>query len=262
MRVSLFQFTPEHGRIAANLARIQAALARVETDLVVLPELCLSGYLFRNRAELCACAEPVPSGPSVTALSRLCRSRRLNLVLGLAESEGSRIFNTAVLLASDGTIHRYRKAHLFLDEKDLFDPGDSPFPVFTVAGVRMGMLICFDYFFPESSRSLALKGAQIVCHPANLVLDYAQWMTLTRAAENRVFWILCNRTGTEILGSRQMRFTGQSQFVDPFGRLLARAGARGERLLTVQIDPSLALNKNVTPRNHCLNDRRPGLYGL
>jgi predicted amidohydrolase len=250
------------GDVRANLSHILQTLDTARADLVVLPELCLSGYLFASRRELAGCAEPVPGGPSIAAISGLCRSRNLNVVLGLAEAAGSRLHNTAVLVTSAGAVHKYRKAHLFTDEKDLFDPGDTPFPVFMVGDVAVGMLVCFDYFYPEAARTLALRGCQIVCHPANLVLDYAQTMTLTRAAENRVFWILASRTGHETLGSRTVRFTGMSQVAAPDGRLLWRGSPDREELVVVEIDPALALDKRATPRNDLLADRRTDLYRL
>jgi predicted amidohydrolase len=254
MRVGFYQFEPESRAVERNLARIETVLDHARADLVVLPELCTTGYLFRDRAELARHAEDVPSGPT-------CR-RLAAVVAGLPERAGSRVFNSSVLFTSEGDIHVYRKSHLFLDEKDIFDPGDTGFPVFEVDFVKVGMLVCFDYIFPESARSLALAGCQVVCHPANLVLDYAQWMTLTRAAENRVFWVLANRTGTETLGDRALTFTGRSQLVDPRGRLLYRAGVDSEELPVIDIEPEQALDKLATPRNHLLDDRRTDLYRL
>ena len=260
MRVGFYQFQPAFHDPKANLDRVAARLEATAADLVVLPELCLSGYLFASRAELARFAEPVPDGPSCRALASLCRRRGMNLVFGIAEQAGDRLYNSAVLVTRDGDCRVWRKAHLFLDEKDVFDPGDLAFPVFEVDGVKVGMLVCFDYIFPESARSLALHGARIICHPANLVLDYAQSMTLTRTIENRVFWILANRTGQETLGAKSLSFTGRSQVAAPGGRLLYRAGLAGEELPVIDIDPSEADDKLATPRNHLLDDRRTDLY--
>ncbi len=260
MKVGFFQFCPEHLRPDTNLEHVTRALTGIDCDLVVLPELCLTGYMFQSRKELATYAEPVPDGPSCQTLARFCREQELNLVIGLVERAGDRIFNSAVLITRHGNCHTYRKTHLFLDEKDIFDPGDKPFPVFDIDGVRVGMLVCFDYFAPETAKALTLNGAQLICHPSNLVLDYAQWMTLTRAAENRVFWIIANRTGTETLGTKAMTFTGCSQFVGPTGKLLYRAGTDTEELHIIEIDPAAADDKNVTPRNHLIADRRTDLY--
>ena len=260
MRVGFYQFRPEHREVKLNLARMAAALGHARADLVVLPELAITGYLFESHDELARHAEEVPAGPTCRELSSLCRERNMNVVFGLAEKSGEDIFNSAVLIDRHGESHVYRKTHLFLDEKDIFAPGDTGFPVFEIDGVKVGMLVCFDYIFPESSRSLALAGAQLVCHPANLVLDYAQWMTLTRAAENRIFWILANRTGSETVGDRTLSFTGRSQVVGPTGELLYRAAMDTEELPVIDINPAEALDKLATPRNHLLEDRRPDLY--
>lgn len=260
MRVGFFQFAPARGDVAANRERIRAALERAEADLIVLPELAVSGYLFESRDGLAACAEEVPGGPTCRMLAGLCRDRNLAVVAGLAERAGDRLYNSAVLVTPGGDIGLYRKAHLFLDEQDLFAPGDLAFPVFEYRGVKLGLLVCFDHFFPEAARALALKGAQVICHPSNLVLRYAHITTACRSIENRVFWVLANRTGTECAGKKRLSFIGESQVLAPDGRVLLRAGPDTEELAMVEIDPAEALNKQVTRRNHLLNDRRTDLY--
>jgi predicted amidohydrolase len=260
MRIGLLQFTPQPGDVRANLDHIAHALSGARADLIVLPELCTTGYLFPSRSELARLSEPVPAGPTCTAMAALSRDTKATIVWGLAERADSRIFNSAVMVTPHGEFHVYHKAHLFVDEKDLFDRGDSPFPVFDLGPVKVGMLVCFDHFFPEAARSLALHGAQVICHPSNLVLEYAQTNSITRAVENRVFWILANRTGSETLGEKTLAFNGRSQVVAPDGRLLGRAGPNSEELLFAEIDPAEALNKKVTPRNDLFLDRRTDLY--
>jgi 5-aminopentanamidase len=260
MRIGFYQFSPLHKDRRRNLERIAMALEHTRADLVVLPEMCTEGYLFVAREELARHAEPVPDGPSCRTLVPLCRKLNLNLVFGLAELAGKRIYNSAVLITAAGEVHVYRKTHLFLDEKDVFDKGDIPYPVFDLGGVKVGMLVCFDHFFPEAARQLALKGAQVICHPANLVLDYAHTTTASRAIENRVFWILANRTGAELAPGKELRFIGRSQVVAPGGRVLYRAGAETEELPVIEIDPRDALDKMVTHCNHLLDDRRTDLY--
>ena len=274
MRVGLLQFTPRPSDVRANLDRIAQALASVEADLIVLPELCTTGYLFASRSEIAALSEPVPDGPTCEAMAALSRDRRTAIVWGMAQAAGERLFNSAVMVTPQGEFHVYRKAHLFVDEKDLFDRGDSPFPVFEVpfghrhsdfelrASTKVGMLVCFDHFFPEAARSLALRGAQIICHPSNLVLEYAHANSVTRAVENRVFWILANRTGSETLGEKTLTFNGRSQIVAPDGRLLVAAGPDSEETLIADITPTEALDKKVTPRNDLLADRRTDLYSI
>jgi predicted amidohydrolase len=260
MRVGLFQFAPRPGDVRANLDHIAHALSKIRADLIVLPELCTTGYLFPSRSEVTRLSEPVPNGPTCETMAALSRDRKTAIVWGMPESAGAHIFNSAVMVTPQGKSHVYHKAHLFVDEKDLFDPGDSPFPVFDLGSVKVGMLVCFDHFFPEAARSLALHGAQVICHPSDLVLEYAHANSVTRAVENRVFWVLANRTGSETLGEKTLAFSGRSQIVAPDGRLLGRAGSDSEELLIVEIDPAEALDKKVTPRNDLFLDRRTDLY--
>ena len=107
-------------------------------------------------------------------------------IAGLAERAGDRFFNSSVLVRPDGSREVYRKVHLFMDEKSLFEPGDLGFPVFEACGTTVGMMICFDWIFPEAARSLALAGAEILCHPSNLLLPWGQAAMITRRPEMAV----------------------------------------------------------------------------
>ncbi len=260
MRLGFHQFRPVRGDPDGNLSSIARALESVDADLVVLPELALSGYLFRDRQQALGLAEEVP-GRRTDALAALCAGRRLHVVCGLAERAGGRLFNSAVLVGPDGLVACYRKAHLFRFEKEIFEPGDSGFEVHEVAGARVGMLVCFDWIFPEAARALALAGADVIAHPSNLVLPHAQRALVTRCLENRLFWVLANRTGSESEGGASLAFTGRSRIAGPDGRVLADAGAGETRLEVVDVDPASARDKHVTPENDLLADRRPALYG-
>lgn len=155
---------PRVGESEANRERVRTAvLAAPEADLLVLPELANSGYHFESQGQSAQLAEPV-DGPFVALLRELARARNLTLVSGLAERDGSTLYNSAVLVRPDGSIELYRKLHLFLNEKDHFAPGNLGLPVFQVGAARIGLLICFDWQFPEAWRTLALRGADIVCH--------------------------------------------------------------------------------------------------
>ena len=118
----------------------------------------------------------------------------------IAERVGDDCYNTCVLSFGGEIKARYRKVHLFDREKELFTPGDLPFDVYDLRGVKVGMMICFDWVFPEAMRALALKGAQIVCHPSNLVLPYCPRAMITRCIENGVYAITTNRVGNEARG--------------------------------------------------------------
>lgn len=262
IRVGFYQFAPVFSDKHENLRKIAAALETVQADLIVLPELCTTGYLFVSQDEVNELAEPIP-GPTTLFLENLTRRKHLWLILGMAERDeaSKRCYNSATLISPDGYKATYRKAHLFLEEKLYFAPGDSPFRIYDLSFARVGMLVCFDHFFPEVARRLALQGAQIICHPSNLVLpEYGQQITRVRAIENRVFWILANRSGREERGGKVLSFTGESQIVSPQGEILAKAPTDTEDLQIVEISPAVADDKHVTVMNDLFADRRPDFY--
>ncbi|MEN3010000.1 MAG: nitrilase-related carbon-nitrogen hydrolase [Candidatus Bipolaricaulaceae bacterium] len=263
MRVGYVQFAPEFGEKERNLRRIEELLAGEEADLWVLPELCTTGYQFRNREELEELAEPVPQGPTVRRLLALARQRGCHLVVGIAEAAGDRFYNSALLLGPQGVLAHYRKIHLFYEEKNLFAPGDRPLAVAEVGAARVGLLICYDHLFPEVARTLALLGADLLAHPANLVIPGLGQLTMrVRALENRVFTVTANRIGTEARTGEALRFTGLSQVVAPDGQVLAQAPQDQEEVRAVEIDLHQARNKRLTRLNDVLADRRPEFYRI
>jgi predicted amidohydrolase len=237
MRVGVVQFRPVFGDIIGNVERMLELVSQARADLFVLPELALSGYIFASRDEAHSLAQ-------------------------LAEKAGEKLYNAALLIAPDGARTVYRKVQLFADEKRIFDPGDRPPRPVEVAGARLGMMICFDWIFPEVARTLALAGTDILCHSANLVLPYCQDAMITRCIENRVFALTANRIGTERRAGQELTFTGRSQVISPRGEILARADVDSEEVLVAELDLSLARDKNITERNHLLTDRRPDVYRL
>jgi len=240
---------------------MEQALRSTDADLLVCPELATTGYLYTKRGELADVAEPVPTGPTCARLGRAAREAGRAIAFGIAEKVGEQIFNSAVLLAPDGTTVCYRKAHLFDTETLVFDrAGPSP-RMAAVAGVRVGLMICFDWRFPEMARLLALEGADLIAHPSNLVHPYCQDAMITRSLENRVFSVTSSRTGTERADGMELAFAGRSQIVSPRGERLAQADATEECVRTAEIDPALARDKRVTARNDLFADRRVDLYG-
>jgi predicted amidohydrolase len=256
-----YQFAPARGRPEANRKRLEEALRSTRLDLLVCPELATTGYLYFDRAELLPLAEAVPGGPTCAVLTDACRETGRAIVLGLAERDGDRLYNSAVLLTPDGGAVCYRKAHLFDTETLVFDRSGVTPRHGRVAGARVGLLVCFDWRFPEMARTLALEGADLIAHPANLVHPYCQDAMITRSLENRVFTITASRTGEEALGATTLRFTGRSQIVSPRGERLAQADAAEECVRTAEIDVMLARDKRVTERNDLFGDRRPDVYG-
>lgn len=256
------QFAPRRCDVGRNIATIETLLCDVKADLLVLPELANSGYMYASPADLAPYAEPADgSGSFLAALQRLAGSTGGVVVAGFAELTPAGLYNSAAAVSAAGIIQLYRKTHLFWDEKTLFLPGDSGFRVFEHGGARIGMMICFDWYFPESARTLALRGAQIIAHPSNLVLPHCQTAMVTRCLENRVFAITTNRYGTEALdGATPLTFTGASQVMDARGSRICRAPVEGDSVMVVEIDPTLADDKQVTARNHLFADRRPEMY--
>jgi predicted amidohydrolase len=260
LRIGYYQFRPTFGAVKKNLGKVTAALASISADIIVLPELAFTGYYFKDRHELLGLAEDPVDSPTVVALAALCRQQDFFLVTGFAERCGDKLFNSALLIGPDGLVATYRKLHLFNEEKNNFDPGDLPLAVQTVRGAKLGMMVCFDWAFPEVARSLTLLGAQVLCHPSNLVLTFCQDAMRTRCIENRVFAITTNRYGADIRPQGTLKFTGQSQLVAPGGKLISKAPAQRSALEIVEIDPDLADNKKITALNDVVADRRPKFY--
>src|SRR6056297_2585366 len=260
VKIGFFQFAPAIGNVDHNRSRLVEALLQTDADLLVAPELSVSGYYFSSTAQARKLAEPIP-GPTTDALSEASAKSGCTIVTGIAELAGEQLFNSAVVIGPEGIIGTYRNIHLFDEETMHFTPGSEGFFSFDLKGVKVGVLVCFDHMFPEAARSFALQGVQIVCHPSDLVLpEYGQLTSRVRALENRMYWILANRWGTEEVGEKALTFTGISQVVHPRGQILTQADAAADDISTVEIDPTESLNKRVTEYNHLLDDRRPEFY--
>jgi len=249
MKVGYYQFAPEFGKPFQNLERIRTVLSGVEADIVVLPELAFTGYYFEDRQELRCIAENVSDSSTVEALTNLCRDNDFYLVAGFAERERDELYNSALLIGPHGLLCTYRKLHLFNTEKEYFDPGNTPLNTVEIRGAKVGLMICFDWIFPEVARTLALQGANLLCHPSNLVLNYCQDAMRTRCLENSVFAVTANRTGTEIRPRGKLAFTGQSQIVGPKGNVIASSNSEGEDLILREIEVNSARDKSFTKNN-------------
>lgn len=262
MKVGVYQNHPQFGEVEKNVQQAIKDLKDVDADLMVLPEFFNTGYQFVSGEEAESLAEEIPSGKTCQAMEKFSHSKRMFLVFGLAEINDNRRYNSAVVMGPDGFIGIYRKSHLFAEEKYFFHPGDTGFKVFDIGMARIGIMICFDWWFPESVRTLALKGAEIICHPANLVLQGCQKAMVTRSIENGVFSATANRIGTEARGGKDpLVFTGESQILNHRGELLTRLGKDKTGISIVDIDVKKARDKKITKQNDRFKDRRPELYG-
>jgi predicted amidohydrolase len=259
-RIAFVQGRPTFGRTAANLERGLALAATVDADLLVLPELWSSGYVFSSRAEVASLAEDARTGPTARALTAAARRERRHYVAGFPEVHRGRYYNAALLVGPAGVVTVYRKLHLFEREQEWFSPGDLPLAVHAVGPARVGLLICFDWRFPEAARVLALQGADVIAHPSNLVFPNAQEAMRVRALENRLWTVTANRTGTESRPGGRVPFTGRSQIVNPDGIVVARAGRTGETAHAVDADLASARDKSLTSLTPLFASRRPRFY--
>jgi predicted amidohydrolase len=258
--LAIAQTSPGFLTLDANLTAAMELVAAVEADIYLFPELFLSGYAFSDLQQVRRCALS-PRSPQFDDVKRLTAERGIAICGGYVELDSENLYNSAFFMGDGRLLANYRKTHLFYREGQFFSPGDSGFSVFEYRGVRLGMMICFDWIFPESARSLALLGAQVVLHPANLVLPYCQRAMFARAVENRVFIATANRVGTEsnTFGD-DLTFTGGSQLVSPTGEYLMELDATEPGIRAVRIDPQAADDKALNPYNAILEDRRPELY--
>jgi predicted amidohydrolase len=266
MRVAVAQMDPmlaeQERNLDACVARLEEAAA-AGAELLVLPECAIPGYMFESLEEGLSCAEEVP-GPTTEALEDACERLDAYVVCGLLQRDGDLLRNAAVLVGPEGLIGTYWKTHLpFLGVDRFVTPGDELTVYDTPLG-RIGVEICYDLRFPEVTRTLALKGADIVAHPTNFPVAariQTELITVARAAENRIYLLTANRVGKE----RGGEFCGWSQIVDPFGTRLAEAGETGEALLVAEVDVEKARDKDyVIPGEYELylfGHRRPELYG-
>ena len=177
---------------------------------------------------------------------------------GICEIDSEGLHNSAPIFGGGKHLGTYRKIHLFDEEKLWFLPGREEPPIIEFNGFRFGVMVCFDWAFPELSRVLALKGVQVILHPANLILRslYCVKAMITRSIENRVFTATASRVGSE----GKLTFMGASQVTDPRGHILLSMNDSETGVSWVEIDPTAADDKTLTPRNDVLGDRVPDLY--
>ncbi len=257
IQAGIIQFEPLLGDPDANLNKAAGLLSQAsDAQLVVLPELANSGYNFTSKKQAFDLSEPINDSPFVKMLLDWAEKNDQFIVAGLNERDQNKLYNTAVLVGPEGMVGKYRKMHLFWNEFDFFEKGDTGLPVFEVDGCKLGILICFDWIFPEAWRILALKGAEVICHPSNLVLPYAQQAVPAHCLMNRFYALTANRYGTE----GNVTFSGHSFISDPLGKTVYTAPPAADDIHLEELDLGLSRQKQITPRNHAMDDRRPDQY--
>lgn len=265
-RVACCQVPLAIGDRDANRDIVRAAVegaAGNGAQVIVLPELASSGYVFADRAELEALAEP-RDGPTVTAWAELAATLGVTIVGGFPERAGAAVFNSAAIVDASGLRGVYRKAHLWDTENAVFDLGDDlPLTIDTEHG-RIGVMICYDVEFPEWVRAAALAGADLLCVPVNWPLlprpagerPTEQIRVLAGAGINRLPIAVCDRTGVE----RGVDWIGGSIITDADGYPVAVAQFREPGTIISELDLAQSRIKKFNENNDVFGDRRVELY--
>ncbi len=236
--------------------------------IVLLPELANTGYMFNTRKEAFSLAEVVPGGETTQRWEELAKDRGVYLAAGIAEREGYSLYNTSVLIGPDGFIGSYRKLHLWNREKLFFEPGDLGLPVFHTPIGRLGMIVCYDMWFPELIRIYALQGADLILNVTNWVAGseaerdsrVTEAVCVAQAHMSSLFVAAADRIGVE----RGQPFLGRSMIVSPTGEALAGpASFDEEEIVYAECDLSEARKrKRKTRLNHVVHDRRTDVYDV
>lgn len=269
VKVCAIQFEP---RMCDKEENVRKGIEMLEeaadkgANLCVLPELFNTGYMFNTRAEVYEVAEQIPDGATTKALEKVAKERNIYIAAGLVElaPDNVQCFNSAVLIGPNGYIGKHRKMHLWCNDKLFFEPGDMDYQVFHTPIGRIGLIICFDMWYFESFRILALKGADIVCCPTNWVKlppdeigTMGTYLAMCNAHCNHIFVVAADRIGVE----RGCTFPGRSCIVGPDGWFLAGpASDDKEEILISAVNLMESRNINLNDYNTIFRDRRTDLY--
>jgi N-carbamoylputrescine amidase len=270
VKAAVIQMAPEVGHKADNVERsveLASRAAEAGAELIVMPELCNSGYVFQSREEAFELAEEVPGGSTCSAWHEVCREHGCYVVAGIAERAGAALYNAAVVLGPEGHLGTFRKLHLWNEENLYFEPGNLGLPVFHTRHGRIGTFICYDAWFPENFRICAVQGADLICVPTNWVPipgqapdqpAMANILCMANAHANSVYVLAADRVRSE----RGQEFLGRSVIVGYTGWPIAGpASSDQEEILTAEIDVAEARrNRSWNAFNQPLRDRRRDVY--
>lgn len=262
MKLTVVQFNPLLGETARNCSYILDTIKKTDTKIIVFPELATSGYFFQATAEAAKCGEKA-GGPFFSQVQELASSIDKIIIYGFPEKSGAKVYNSAAVIFPNNKLSSvYRKTHLFYKERFCFTPGDTGFNVIHDhdAGISIGTMICYDWRFPESARTLGLKGADLIVCPSNLVTDVWHIAMPARALENKVYLAVANRTGSERKAGEELVFTGKSAIYGYNGSVMAEADTASDNILSVDITPSKTRDKSFNEFNDINTDRRPKFY--
>ena len=270
VKIACIQMEPVVGEKERNVRRSLEFIERAAANgaqLVVLPELCNSGYVFNSREEVFGLAEEIPTGPTSRSWQEAARKHGLHIVAGINQRDGQTLYNAAVVIGPSGHVGTFRKVHLWNEENLFFEPGNLGFPVFRTPLGRIGTFICYDGWFPESFRLCALQGADLVCIPTNWVPipgqaqdreAMANILCMAAAHSNSLFVAAADRIGVE----RGQQFIGQSVVISYTGWPIGSAASSdGEEIIYAEANLADARRgRNWNAFNQVLRDRRTDLY--
>lgn len=260
MKVWFLQLDSKIGKISNNLSKLEQYLQKNKADLFVLPELFTTGYMFKDKEELKKYCENIPNWPTTNKLISLCKKYDMYLLVWLAEIQNGKLFDTTILVWPNGFIWKNQKKHLFYKENLIFDKWENAYVVYKTPIWNIGLMVCFDFMFPEVYRALALQWADILCITCCLKTPAYKVMTMARAwaLQNWVYTLTVNRVGKE----RGVKFTGSSEIVWPRMEILAKWKKDEEDCKIVSIDINRAKDKGYNEYNNLLEDRRTNFYQL
>jgi predicted amidohydrolase len=266
--LAAIQFDPRLGQKEANVAKSLELIkqaAKQGANLIVLPEMANTSYIFDTREECFSVCEKIPEGPTTKAWIKAAKDLNVYICAGIGEiDDDGKLYNSAVLIGPDGYIGTHRKMHLWCDDKVFFEPGNLGFQVFQTPIGRISMIICFDMWYPECFRILAGMGADIVCCPTNWIdgvptelRTIGPELCLVNSNVNNIFIVAADRIGIE----RETKFPGKSCITGPEGWYRAGpASLENEEILYSEVNLMESRRLNWNPMNVVHRDRRTDLY--
>lgn len=264
LRIAVVVCNARVGETRRNLDKVIAFAQKARkaaADIVCFPELNITGY--SHHTDILSVAEPIP-GPASETLSKIAASHGLLILAGLAEKgNDNRIYATHIIAMPDGKLETYRKLHIAPPEKEIYTPGNAA-PIFTFKESIFGIQLCYDTHFPELSRKMAIKGAEILflphASPRGLSVEkHRSWMRhlTARAFDNSLFVIACNQTGCNGKG---LAFPGNSVVLDPAGNIIEKSLSGRETMMLVDLKAETLDNIRGSRMHFFLPNRRRDLF--
>lgn len=279
MNIKCVQFSPQFGKLNENLTFISSICEQINSEILIFPELSTSGYFYTDRSELLKNSISLNS-VFFENIQIISNKLRKIIIIGYAEkfvnNNSVELYNSAVIISPNQEIFNYRKIHLFYKEHFVFNEGNLGFNVFHSEefDINLGLMICYDWRFPEAARTLALKGADLIACPSNLVTNLWFDVMKSRAIENKVYFAVANRIGSEINNDEKLEFLGSSAIFSYDNKILAKANSNSKEdlsltnslfnydyeIIDADIDFKSTRNKNFNSINNIFEDRRPEFY--